>query len=136
MFQLNNFTDKELLEINDFHMRNFDKFQRMFVGSESTLISCQNHILHIEVRVPRSRRVDAHKIAHGASKSWKHVPELVEAIGYKTWVYERQSPAGLALPAHTTPGEAIVAGFIALAKAAEHPELDVLLEVIEGRFQR
>ena len=124
----------QLKEIRRFHMHNYDKLRMMHTGTSSHLISFENGILHLRVRVPASRRVHAHKLALGASQGWNSVPGLTEARAYRTRVYERHAPAGVAVNSQTTPAGAIVAAILAFAEVNKHPELDLLLEVIEGTY--
>lgn len=71
-------------KINDQYIHQVDKFNRMFRGVSSSLISYENNTIELKIEVSRRWATDAVNTATHAAKSWRSFCiELKKAKKYK-----------------------------------------------------
>ena len=125
----------DLEQINHRHIHGIDKFFRMFGGAASQLLSFDDGILELEVRLDnRANRSTPAAMARKLADSWHREPELRSATGFLVHVYKTMRPLGFAIPASGRSKKTLMEDLVRQARklAKEHP--DILLETVRGSF--
>ena len=129
----------DLREVAREYINRIDKHYRMHAGLSSDLVSYEDGIIELEIRVtkrwPKSHEVTALQLAN----SWRWNDELVQAKGYLVHIYDVQRPVGLSVPAHKSSAEGPtqdewLESVVAAMKAMAEPSTDVLAATVRGEF--
>jgi len=129
----------DLSEVADRHIYSVDKLYRMHAGISSDLVSYEDEIIELEIRVterwPKSHEVTALQLAN----CWRRNRELDQAKGYLVHIYDIQRPVGLSVSAQKSSVEAPareewLRSFVEAMKAMAEPRGDVLVATIRGEF--
>ena len=129
----------DLRDVAERHIYSIDKLYRMHAGLSSDLISYEDGIIELEIRVtkrwPKSHEVTALQLAD----CWRGQPELDQAKGCLVHIYDVQKPVGSSVPVHKGSAEGPareewMSSFVQAMKAMAEPRTDVLAATIRGEF--
>ncbi len=129
----------DLRDVAERHIYSIDKLYRMHAGLSSDLVSYENWIIDLDIRVtkrwPKSLEVTALQMAD----CWLGKPELVQAKGYLVHIYDVQKPVGSSVPVHKGSAEGParkewMSSFVQAMKAMAEPRTDILAATIRGEF--
>ena len=125
----------DLDEINRRHIRSIDKFYRMYAGAASKLLSYEDGILELDVRLDgRLKKATPAAMAVKLANSWHREPELQDATGYVAHVYKSVRPVGFVTPASGRSKKVLREEIVSRVKELAKGHPDILLETVRGGF--
>lgn len=125
-----------LKAINARHVRNSDKWYRMFAGAASMLTSFKQGIIHLDIHVDNRLDEPLEQITGKIAKSWLLEEELQHAQGYLAHLYKTERPSGCAVVSDGSGAGALAEELVRRMKemAVEYP--DVLITTIAGSYAK